>query len=131
MIDGGLGALFQKHLPLVHWQRIETGMTGRGIPDLNFCFDGVEGWIENKITRAYAIAFKPEQVGWLLRRTRAGGRTFVAVRRMTFIYDELYLFPGSMAADLKTNGLPRKAVAFGHDGPAHWHWDLIFHRLIT
>jgi Holliday junction resolvase len=81
MIDGGLSQLFQDNLPKVHWQRIETGGTGRGIPDLNGCYQGAEAWVECKRTKHWTVEVRPEQVGWIERRTRAGGRVFLAVRR--------------------------------------------------
>ena len=32
-----------------HLQRVETGMmTDAGVPDVNYCFGGSEGWIELK-----------------------------------------------------------------------------------
>lgn len=103
--------LIQKNLPEVHWQRIETGGTGLGIPDLNYCCDGVEGWIELKsVASGWQVGLRPEQVAWLARRERAGGRTFVAVRRI----ESIYLYRGTAAAELKVDGLrglaPRLAL---------------------
>lgn len=71
-----------------HLQRVETGMmTDAGVPDVNFCFSGVEGWVELKHAippaRAATVVFKsqrglePQQIEWLLYRHRCGGRVFI------------------------------------------------------
>src|SRR5215213_7651185 len=94
MSDGGLGKLIPDHLPQVHFQRIETGGTGRGVPDLNGCWGGTEFWIENKHTAGWCVPrdkMRAEQVGWLERRARAGGRVFLAVRQTGRRRDDLWL----------------------------------------
>jgi len=139
MIDGGLRKLFRKHLPRFDWTTIESGLTGQGIPDSNFCFDGVEGWIEFKKTTAWAVEMRKEQVAWLERRNRARGRTFIAVRRYrrkgprTVACDELWLFPGTAARALFKNGLmdnqnPPLGVLNG--GPAKWDWHFVSKALL-
>jgi hypothetical protein len=133
MSDGGLRQLFAKHLPEVHWQGIETGGTGRGIPDLNGCVGGVEFWIECKLTGAWAVTFEIGQVAWLERRARAGGRTFVAVRRHApsgprrgAAIDALYLYPGVAARTLSEKGMAgAPALGMWPGGPARWDWDRV------
>jgi hypothetical protein len=134
--DGGLRALFLEHLPVVHWQSIESGITGLGIPDANGCWGGHEWWVEYKQTPEWTCPLRPEQVGWLTRRARAGGRVFVAVRRhcaprpRTPGYDELWLFPGALARELKDGGIravPPLVAAPG--GPARWPWDDVLRTL--
>lgn len=137
--DGGLRKLFQEHLPIVHWQSIETGMTGRGIPDTNGCVDGVEFWIEYKQTSGYTVTLRPEQIAWLLRRERAGGHTFVAVRRKCSAgprraaADELWLIPGAMAREARDGGLRPleydESVLVHHGGPAAWNWKCVMRML--
>jgi Holliday junction resolvase len=107
--DDGLRQVFTTHI-VAHWQAIETGGTGKGVPDLNGCRGGVDVWIEMKRARHWTVPeMKPEQVGWIERRERNGGRVFVAVRRA---HDELWLLkPG--AARLLIGGtrldlLPRR-----------------------
>lgn len=70
--------------------RIESHMTAAGIPDVNYCFLGCEGWIELKFAkrpaRASTVVFKsqrgldPDQVSWLLNRRRCGGRAFALIQ---------------------------------------------------
>lgn len=139
-IDGGLRALFRERLPQVHWQSIETAGTGRGVPDSNGCYAGVEFWVEYKVTDGYAVELRPEQVGWHCQRSRAGGRTFVAVRRRCLAgprkaaADELWLLPGRLAREVRSMGLRELPDDFvlgaWTGGPAKWDWGEVL-RLLT
>jgi len=128
--DGGLRPLFQQRLPEFHWQAIETGSTGRGIPDLNWCTDGIEGWLELKQTQANKVEVRPEQVAWIERRIRAGGRVFIAVRykhaggpRKGDPVDRLYLYKGSQVRNLLQYGISHTLEAGAWaEGPAKWDW---------
>lgn len=129
MKDGGLAQLFRKNMPKVHWQRIEN-TAGSGVPDINGCFH-CEVWIEFKEARGKTIILRPEQVAWLMRRSRAGGRCFIAVRRKTKRDDQLLLIDGSDAFNLKEAKGRTGEVAsmfLGSGGPSKWDWDLV--RLI-
>ena len=110
--DGDLRSIFRRRLPKFHWVSIETGGTGRGIPDAEYCHRGVSGWVEFKVTMAWSVDLRAEQVAWLMRRARAGGRCWVAVRRQSpggprrgQPADELWLVSGDNAAALKKEGL--------------------------
>lgn len=136
-IDGGLRTLFRERLPFFDWQSVETGGTGSGVPDSNFCCRGVEGWVEYKLTDAWAVPLLPEQVAWHTRRARHGGRTFIAVRRNCVAgvrrpaADELWLFPGSLARELKSGGLkaaPPLLCCAG--GPLRWDWSEVARFLL-
>lgn len=129
--DHGLRALFGQRLPQVHWQTIETGLVARGVPDSNGCHSGVDFWIEHKWTEHWAVDLEPEQVGWLLRRARAGGHVFVAVRKLHYAStrrsatDELWLLKGEFAREIKDEGLkctPRALLGCWPGGPARWNW---------
>ncbi len=141
-IDGGLRREFRKHIPQFFWQSIETGGTGLGIPDSNFCSpDGVEGWVEYKQTDGYAVTLLPEQVGWLSRRARYRGRVWIAVRRVHQggprrgpSVDELYVLPGALAVAAKMSGLrgplvARKAKVWA-GGPSKWDWEAVARLLV-
>jgi hypothetical protein len=138
MADGGLRKIFRNHLPIIHWCSIETSASEPGVPDMNGCINGIEFWIENKTTSGFTVALRPEQIGWMLRRTRCGGRSFIAVRRhceagpRRKAADELWLFSGASAERLQHFGL-KGVVPLGiwEAGPARWHWDRINHLLMT
>jgi hypothetical protein len=131
--DGNLRTIFQKHLPEVHWQPIETWSTGQGVPDANGCLAGQEFWIENKLTDGWKVNFEPGQVAWAERRIRAGGRVLLAVRRKTNAgprrgdaCDELWLFNGSQSRAVSVDGLKgAKPLVIEGNGPAKWDWDTI------
>jgi len=123
MKDGGLGKLFPKYLPHFHWQTIELSFSMRGIPDKNYCFDGKEGWLEFKNTNGRSVPLRPEQIGWLMRRVRHGGRAFIAVRQKK--NDTLWLIPGADAEQAKHLGLTNQKWLHWYNGPRSWDWKAI------
>lgn len=134
MIDGGLHAEFRKHLPRVHWQRVENSV-GNGVPDVNYCVDGKEGWIEYKVSRGWRIRLRPGQVGWLEQRTRYGGRVCLAVRRKAKGgVDQLWLLSPLAGAKLLSCGLnelpPGLIWGIWEGGPSSWPWDRVLGILI-
>jgi len=140
--DAGLSDIFVKSLKSVHWQKIETWSTGQGVPDLNGCSPstwkderGFEFWIECKKTAGSRLAhnLSPEQIGWIERRLRFGGRVFVAVRRLRpaglrlgRALDELHLFHGSAVRGLAKAGIAGLGapapLGVWENGPARWNW---------
>lgn len=141
-IDDGLRPLLHQNIRKgFHWQAIESGLTGGGIPDSNFCSQGVEGWVECKWTAGYQVTLDVDQVGWHMTRARRGGRTFIAVRRhcaagpRRVAADELYLIPGIYAAsavELGLRGLPPDAIlGCWAGGPTQWNWDQVADLLVN
>ncbi len=145
-IDGGLRSLFRQHLPQFDWQSIESGLTGAGIPDSNYCREGREGWIEYKRTTGWTVPLEPEQVGWIARRARYGGRVLVAVRQLapagprTAARDSLWVVGAAHVKEAKADGLRAlwapPALAGGtlqvwHGGPVAWNWRAIAARLVA
>lgn len=127
MSDGGLRQIFQRYMPTVHWQAIETGGTGRGIPDLNGCVDGREFWVELKATDGWRVAIRPEQVAWIERRTRAGGNVTLAVRQRGAARDALWILDAQSPRRL-INGERLSAIdplGCWQGGPAMWNWPAI------
>lgn len=152
MSDGDLRPIFRARVPPpVHWTSVETGGTGRGVPDSNFCADGVEGWIEYKVTAGWSVTLRPEQIGWLTTRARHGGRVFVAVRRRCEEgprrdwADDLYLLEGAAARELREQGLRQFAVTKNaptarrqagllgvwSGGPSAWDWQAVRDVLVS
>lgn len=125
MADGDLRKLFITNIERVHWQAIETGSTGKGIPDLNGCASGHELWIEMKKADHWAVEIRPEQVAWIERRVRNGGRCFVAARRAR---EELWLMAPGAARHLATRGESLRTLPVGlligkwAGGPRLWDW---------
>lgn len=78
----------QRHLPRGDYSRIESAVTP-GFPDVSYCVDGVEGMLELKYRseapkRDSTSVFpdgkglRPQQVAWMCKRLRHGGRVFMA-----------------------------------------------------
>ena len=127
--DGGLRALFRANLPRFDFQAIEMGERAAGVPDLNYCCDGADGFIELKKADAWrVVSFRPEQVAWITRRVRHGGRVYVAVRRAR---DELWLFAGRDAGAVALRSLREiKPLGLWRGGPRRWDWDAVA-RILT
>ncbi len=126
MIDGGLRKLFKDNLKAVHFQSIESGGTGLGVPDTNGCHQGIEFWVEFKQTAGWTVStFRPEQVAWIEQRTRHRGRVHVGVRQRGAGRDALWLLgPGSarMLIDgCRLDRLPDSLVR-GHWPSSPWPW---------
>lgn len=109
--EAGFWKLLKSHMPPgAHYQRIETGGTGLGTPDLNVCDDGFEFWIELKVCAGLKIGLRPEQISWHLKRHEAGGASFILVRRQAEgprigKIDKIFLYNGWKAVWLNTDGL--------------------------
>ena len=72
----------RKNLPQIHLQRIETGLTGSGVPDVNGCAKGKEFWVELKeIHSGNQLTLRPMQISWIAKRAMHGGQVFVLARK--------------------------------------------------
>lgn len=129
--DGGLWDCIKSGMKDVHWVRVETWQTVAGVPDLNGCLNGVEVWIENKFTDAWAVKIRPHQIGFMEKRRRHGGRTFLMIRRRHSggpqkgpAVDELWLFNGNDARSVSEYGLDKckPPLLMCSGGPAKWNW---------
>ena len=141
--DGGLRPLFRERLVSgIDWQSIESALTGGGIPDLNAKPRGApEFWLELKQTKEWAVTLEPDQVGWMTRRIRYGGRAFIAVRRRCtagkrrVAADDLYLIRGSFAREAKRGGLrglpPAALLGTWPGGPSGWDWQAVRSLLLS
>lgn len=130
MRDGGLASLLSSRMPHVHWQSIETGGTGRGIPDLNACHNGREVWIELKRVDGWQVKFRPEQVAWIERRARVGGRVYVMARKRGVVVDDLWLLdhtaPRLLIQGTAIRRLPASSIIRAWSGgPSQWDWGII------
>lgn len=74
--------------PRDRWDRIENGV-GAGMPDTNYCINGVEGWVELKSPIEPARKHTPlfgsnhdlsqSQKNWFKRQILAGGRAYILI----------------------------------------------------
>lgn len=68
-----------------HVSRIENSI-GNGMPDFNLCHDGIEIWVELKVSDELAPVVRKEQRVWGFNRSRSGGKCFVVALHNSFIY---------------------------------------------
>lgn len=66
-----------------HFQRIETDINP-GVHDVNYCIDGIEGWMELKIARPnwtgrLSPIIRPSQISWGYKRQRSGGSPLLVI----------------------------------------------------
>tara|TARA_R110000824_G_scaffold92279_1_gene224047 strand:+ start:252 stop:722 length:471 start_codon:yes stop_codon:yes gene_type:complete len=117
--------LLKKHLPITcHTQRIETGSTGLGIPDVNLCWEGTELWIELKIVKGKRVELSPEQCAWHFRRNRAGGKSLIIARdKFDGVRkgksDVIYIWNSSDVLKVQEQGIDCP-VAFKFETPFNW-----------
>jgi len=138
--DGDLWKSIRDHVRDAHWQRVETGEMGRGVPDLNGCMNGVEIWAELKFTRIWSVNVRPEQVAWIERRVRAGGRVFLIVRRRHSggpvkgsPEDEMLIYSGDCTRVVAALGILRGPPPLLREsgGPSCWDWGRVRDVLFT
>ena len=105
-----LWRLIKVNLRDIHLQRIETGATGSGVPDVNGCAKGQEFWIELKeIHSGNALTLRPMQVAWIAKRAQYGGQVFVLARKNEVI--KLFHVDGLLGAkELIDEGFKKKAL---------------------
>ncbi|MEG7671073.1 hypothetical protein, partial [Listeria monocytogenes] len=84
-----------------------------------------------------AVGIRPEQVAWIERRVRHGGRVFIAIReirpanRLHIALDFLHFYRGEKVRELKDKGLKCKGYYFMCiGGPKEWNWDIIGRSLL-
>ena len=76
---------------------MESHATSLGVPDLNYCVDGVEGWLELKA--GPDIDIRASQVIWMKEHIASGGWPlfFISWNNMFLIV------PGDRGGDLRRN----------------------------
>tara|TARA_R110002020_G_scaffold94037_3_gene226674 strand:+ start:187 stop:576 length:390 start_codon:yes stop_codon:yes gene_type:complete len=118
-------ALLKPHIPKeAHVQRIETGGTGRGVPDVNYCQQGIEIWIELKSIKGLKSELSPFQIAWIYNRIKAGGNCFVLIRKNK----EIKLFqPSTLEEIQKLNWKSESALTLN----APYEWDALFKFILN
>lgn len=102
-----LNKYLRLHKPHGYWmlQRIETGSTVRGFPDLLFLEGGTAIFIELKEVKGKQVNLSWEQVNMLTTLADCGFRAWVLAHKLVGKEDVYYLGHGRYAEDIKENGL--------------------------
>ena len=99
----------------VHISWVESHETVLGIPDLNYCYKEVEGWIELKA--GPDIEVRSSQVRWMKDRIKAGGYPLFLIE-----WGSMFLvIPGSAASALRSDPCQETAIRYAS---SVWHDDL-------
>ncbi len=90
----------------VHLSWVESHETALGIPDLNYCYKEVEGWIELKA--GPDIEIRASQVRWMKDRIKAGGYPLFLIE-----WGSMFLIvPGSAASALRSDPSQENVMRF-------------------
>jgi len=116
MLESEAWAELRRNIAGPHWVRIESPLTGEGIPDVNAALDGVEIWCELKsMNRGVKVPLRSKQAGWLLKRSKVGGRCFIYVRIQKKGWgDGVIIWRGEDAREVKDQGLNAVGLAVYH-----------------
>ena len=116
MKEARLWEWLRERLQSGHFTRVESDCSP-GLPDVNYCVQRSEGWIELKAAkRATGTPFKtrgglrPEQIRWINTHVSHGGTVWIIVSAGSSVYT----LPGSLAD--KFNGMTVEQW----DNASHW-----------
>lgn len=98
------------HKPSGNWiiQRIETGGTVRGFPDVLFLEDGRAIFIELKVVKGNKVMLSPEQVNTLTTLARAGFAAWIVAYKQIKQDAAYFLGAGIYAEDIYEHGINSK-----------------------
>ena len=82
--------------------RIEN-VSGGGVPDAHFVWDGLSFWFELKVSKSNAVNLRPHQVAWNMAYWVRGGANFILVKRAK--ERDLLLFDGDQGPLLAQGGI--------------------------
>lgn len=84
-----------------HISMVESPETSPGIPDLNWCLRGREGWTELKVSKAgESPDIRPAQRAWIRRRVVVGGN--VSLLLYNNVDQAIITLQGESLEDVKT-----------------------------
>jgi len=91
-----------------------------GVPDVLICDDkGDFHFVELKATSGQAVELRPHQVAWLSKHAHASTWVLVKKQPTKAKPQQVYLFPGAAAMDLKLEGLKVEPI-YHAEGDFDW-----------
>ena len=104
----------QKTEHKIHWTRIES-WAGQGIPDLFGISEGINVFVELKVTKSNSLGLSPFQMSWHYNHILNGGRSFIMLQHLE--QRLLRVFPSSILhSPFSINSEPQLKVSY--TGPA-------------
>ena len=116
--------------PHGHFSRVESGATASGIPDVDYCVNGVESHIELKVcsdTRK-GVKLRDTQYRWFRERVEAGGHPVLLLKVIGSI-PSYYLFYGKTIVEMKGHRHTMLRYWDNH-ADASWEGSINFEDLI-
>lgn len=107
-----LSRYISMHKPSGDWmlQRIETGTTTRGFPDVIFFESGNTIFIELKVVRGNKLDLSWEQVNYLTTLQNMGFSTWVLGYKKLSDKESFYYGSGKFAEDIKEKGIDSEHI---------------------
>jgi hypothetical protein len=100
--------------------RLETCVTP-GVPDVLICDEkGKFHFVELKATAGRAVDLRPHQVAWLSRHNKASVWVLVLKIKTKTKPQEVRLYPGNKAMDLKLTGMAVEPLYLGEGDKIDW-----------
>lgn len=100
--------------------RLETWATP-GVPDVLICDEkGKFHFVELKATAGRAVDLRPHQVAWLSRHNKASVWVLVLKLKTKTKPQEVRLYPGNKAMDLKLTGMDVEPLYLGEGDKIDW-----------
>ena len=115
----------KENLPQVQWTRFENWAVP-GVPDVHGIDQGIDIFIELKITKNNRINLSPFQIAWNYKHSLKGGRSFIIAK--TLSPRALCVFPGSIVHSIASKGLEATPI-YTFQAPVAWKQvhELLFH----
>lgn len=95
------------NLPQVQWTRFENWAVP-GVPDVHGIDQGVNIFIELKITKNNRINLSPFQIAWNYKHSLKGGRAFIIAEALGL--GALCVFPSSIVHSIASIGLDARPI---------------------
>jgi Holliday junction resolvase len=125
-----LWQLIKKNSPDIFWQRLESGMTAPGIPDLFGCDEGAWAFVELKCVRGRKVSLSANQVNWMRKAIEAGVQVSILAWRKDKTVNLFYIWDGEHAKDIAKNGIGARHAEI-YPAATSIDWDRIFLSLFS
>lgn len=113
-----------------HFSRVESPQTSAGIPDVDFCVEGIEGHIELKFGEGgNAPRMRPSQVKWFNSRVKAGGKPIIFAKLVDGADVRYCFYHGDKARQLYDAKAVFDWVDLSDYAYVAPHWDVFLHKI--
>ena len=104
----------KENIPSIQWTRFENWAVP-GVPDVHGIEEGIDIFVELKITKNNSINLSPFQISWNYKHSLKGGRSFIMAEHIGLT--ALYIFPSSIVHSVAAKGLKAEYI---YKSPGTW-----------